>query len=110
MLNGCLLWQLQQQFNIKLQNEDGAFVEKSLALAHTTIPANSGNSDPVSTFVQLRNAPAAVDLHVFTLGSIVGCVHVIPGIASSRKPGDRRNERWIVNSHIVLAIWNDVYN
>jgi len=102
-LNGCLPWQLQRLFKIKLQNKDGAFVEYWLALALTTIPENSGNLDPVSKFVQVRKAPAAVALQVFSVGNIVGCTHVIPQIATSSKTGDGRNERWIVNSHIDLA-------
>jgi len=109
-LNGRLPWQLQRLFKIKLQNEDGAFVEYWIALALTTIPENSGNLDPVSKFVQVRNAPAAVALQVFSVGNIVGCAHVIPEIATSSKTGDGRNVRWIVNSHIDLATWNDVYN
>ena len=109
-LNGRLPWQLQRLFKIKLQNEDGAFVEYWLALALTTIPENSGNLDQVSKFVQVRKAPAAVAWQVFSVGNIVGCAHVIPEIATSSKTGDGRNERWIVNSHIDLATWNDVYN
>ena len=109
-LNGHLLWQLQQLFNIKLQNDDGAFVEYWLALAPTRIPENSGNLDPVSKFVQVRTALAAVALIVFSMGNIVSCAHVIPEMATSTKTGDRRNERWIVNTHIDLATWNDVYN
>jgi hypothetical protein len=109
-LNGCLLWQLQQLFKIKLQNEDGAFVEYWLAMALTTIPENSGNLEPVSKFVQVRKAPAAVAFQVFRVGNIVGCVHVIPEIATSTKTEDGWNERWIVNSHIDLATLNDVYN
>jgi len=109
-LNGRLAWQLQRQFKIKLQNEDRAFVEYWLALALTTIPGNSGNLDLVSKFVQVRKAPAAVALQVFSVGNIVGCAHVIPEIAISSKTGDGRNERWIVNSHIDLVTWNDVYN
>jgi hypothetical protein len=92
-LNGCLLWQLQQLFKIKLLNEDGAFVEYWWALALTTIPENSGNLDHVSKFVQVRNGPAAVALQVFSMGNIVSCVHVIPEIATSSKTGDRQNER-----------------
>ena len=110
MLNGRLLWQLQQLFKIKLLNEDGAFVEYWLALALRTIPENPGKLNPVSKFVQVRNAPAAIALQVFTVGNIVDCAHVIPEIATSSKIGDRRNERWIVNSHIDLATWSDVYN
>jgi hypothetical protein len=61
-------------------------------LALTTIPENSGNLDPVSEFVQVRKAPAAIALQVFSVGNIVGCAHVIPEIANSSKTGDRRNE------------------
>jgi len=109
-LNGRLPLQLQRLLKIKLQNVDGAFVEYWLALALTTIPENSRNLDPVSKFVQVRKAPAAVALEVFSVGNIIGCTHVIPEIATSRKTGDGRNERCIVNSHIDLATWNDVYN
>jgi len=110
MLNGHLLWQQQQLFKIKPHNKDEAFIEYWLALALTTIPENSGSLDPVSKFVQVRKAPAASALEVFSVGNIVGCTHVIPGIATSSKTGDGRNKRWIVNSHIDLATWNDVYN
>jgi len=109
-LNGRLPWQLQRLFKIKLLNKDGAFVEYWLALALTTIPENSGNLDAISKFVQWRKALAAVGLQVFSMGNIVGCAHVIPEIATSSKTGDRWNEGWIVNSHIDLATWNDVYN
>jgi len=109
-LNGRLPWQLQRLFKIKLLNEDGAFLEYWFGLALTTIPQNSVNLDPVSKLVQVRKAPAAVSLQVVSVGNIVGCVHVIPEIAISSTTGDGRNERWIVNSHIDLATWNDVYN
>jgi hypothetical protein len=101
---------LQRLFKIKLQNEDAAFVEYWLALALTTIPENLSNLDLVSKFVHVRKALAAVALQVFSVGNIVGCVHVIPEIATSGKTGDGRNERWILNSHIDLATSNDVYN
>jgi hypothetical protein len=108
--NGHLPWQLQRLFKFKFQNKDGAFVEYWLALALTTIPDNSGNLDPVSKFVQVRKALAAVALQVFNVGKIVNCAHVIPEIATSSKAGDGQNERWIVNSHIDLATWNNVYS
>jgi len=109
-LNGRLLWQLQRQFKMKLLYEDGAVVEYWLALAHTTIPDNSGNLDPISKLVQVRTAPAAVALQVFSVGNIVSCGHVIAEIATRSKIVDELNERWIVNSHIDLATCNDVYN
>jgi hypothetical protein len=76
----------------------------------TTIPENTGNFNPVSKVVQVRKALAAVALQVVSVRNIVGCVHVIPEIATSCKIGDGRNERWIINSHIDPATWNDVYN
>jgi hypothetical protein len=109
-LNGRLPWQLQRLFKIKIQNEDGAFVEYWLALALTTIPGNLGNLDPVSKCVQVRKAPAADAWQVFSVGNIVGCAHVIPEAATSSTTGAGWNERWIVNSHIDLVTWNDVYN
>jgi hypothetical protein len=66
--------------------------------------------DPVSKSVQVKKALAAVTLQVFSVGNIVGCAHVIPEIATSSKTGDGWMEQWIVNSHIDLATWNDVYN
>jgi hypothetical protein len=110
VLNGRLPWQLQQLYTIKLLNIDGAFVEYWLALAFTTIPGNSGNLDPILKFVQVRKSLAAVASQVFSVGSIVGCAHLIQEIATSSKTGDGWNKRWIVNSHIDLASWNDLYN
>jgi hypothetical protein len=109
-LNGGLPWQQQRLFKIKFQNKDGDFGEYWLALVLTTIPENSGNLDPILKFVQVRKAPAVDAMQVFSVANIIGCVHVIPEIATSNKTGDGRNERWIVNSHIDLATWNDVYN
>jgi hypothetical protein len=65
--------------------------------------------DPLSKFVLVINAPAAIAVQNFRVGNIVGCTHVIPEIATSSNTGDRQNERMIVNSHIDLATWNDVY-
>jgi len=103
-LNGRLPWQLQRLFKIKLLNDDGAFVEYWLALALTTIPENSGNFDPVSRFVHVRNAPAAVALQIFSMGNIVSCAHVIQEIATSSKTADGWNEQCILNSHIIWPL------
>jgi hypothetical protein len=91
-LNGRLPWQLQRLFKMKLQNEDGAFVEYWAALALTTIAENSGNLDLVSQFAEVRKALAAVVLQVFSVGNIVGCAQVIPETATSNKTGDGQNE------------------
>jgi hypothetical protein len=110
VLNGLLPWQLQHLFKIKLLNEDGTFVEFWLALVLTTITEISGNLDPVSKFVEVRKAPAAVAVQVFSVGNIIGYAQVIPEIATFSQTGDGRKERWIVNSHTDLVTWNDVYN
>jgi len=110
VLNGHLPWQLQQLLKIELLNKNGGFVQYWVALALTTISENSGNLDPISKILQVRKAPAAVAFHLFSVGNIVGCAHVFPEIATSSRTGDGRNERWILNSHIDLATWNDVYN
>jgi hypothetical protein len=92
-----------------LLNEDGPIVEYLLALALSTMPETPGDLDPISQFVHVRNAQAADALQVFSVGNIIGCAHVFPEIATARKTGDGWNERWIANSHIDLATWNDVY-
>jgi hypothetical protein len=76
----------------------------------TTIPENPGTLDSVLKFVQVKKALAAIALLVLSMGNIVGCVHVIPEISTSGKTGAGRNIRWIVNSHIDLATWNEVCN
>jgi len=78
-------------------------------MALTTILENLGNLDPFLKFVQVRKALAAVALQVFSVGNIVSCVQGIPEIATTTKTGDGQNERSIVNNHIDLATWNDVY-
>jgi hypothetical protein len=110
MLNGRLQCQLQRLFKIKLLNNNEAFVEYQLAVALTRIPENSGNIDLVLKFVHGRKALAAFALQVFSVGNIVSCAHIFPEKAASSKTGDGRNKQWILNSHIDMATWNDVYN
>jgi hypothetical protein len=66
--------------------------------------------DPVSKFVQVRKAPAAVALEVFSVGNIIGCAHIIAEIAASSTTGDGRNARWIVDRQKHLVTSNDVFN
>jgi len=110
VLNGHLPWQLQRLFKIKLLNEDGAFVEYLLALELTTLPEHLDNLNSASKSEWLRQALAAVAFQGSGVLNIVGCVDVIPEIATNEKTGDGRNEWWNVNCHIDLATWNDVYN
>jgi hypothetical protein len=78
-------------------------------LALTTLPENCGMLDPVSKFIEARQAWAPVTWHVFILGNIVGSDHVFPGVATSSGTVDERNEQWIVNGHIGLVSQNDVF-
>jgi len=63
-----------------------------LALALSTRHEISGNLDPVSKFVQVRIPLATVTWQECSVGTIVGCTQVIPGIATSRKTADGQNE------------------
>jgi hypothetical protein len=109
-LNGLISWQLQQVLQIKWLNVDAAFVGCWLALLFTPLPQNSENLDSVSKFDQVRKALAAIALHIFSVGNILGCAHVISELATSNDRGDRRNEEWIVIRHTSQATWNDVYD
>jgi hypothetical protein len=95
---------------MKLLNNDGAFVEYLLALAITTIPETLGNFYCVVKIVYVGQPPAAVALQEFRVGIIVSCTHGIPEIATSCMRGDGWNKQWILNSHIDLVTWKDVYN
>jgi hypothetical protein len=46
----------------------------------TTIPANLGNLDLISTIEQVGKALAAIALQGFSIGNIVDCTSVIPEI------------------------------
>ena len=109
-LIGHLPWQLQWLSKIMLPNDDRAFVQYWLALVLTTIPETSGDLDPMTKCVLLRTVPAAIGLQVFSVGNIISHAHLIPEIARSSKTGDRWNELWLVNTHIDLQTWKDVYN
>jgi hypothetical protein len=58
----------------------------------------------------VRKAQAAIALQVFKVGIIVGCMHIVPTIATASMTGDGQNERWMIHRHIDLVSWNDVYN
>jgi len=109
-LNGRLPWWLQRLVKIELLNEHGAFIEYWLALVLTTIPENLGNLDPVSKFVQIENILAAISVHIFSVGNLIDYMHVISELTATSKAGIGGKERWIVNSHINLVTWNNVYD
>jgi len=91
-VNAHLSSQLQRLSEIKLLNEDGAFVEYWLALALTTMPWNSGNLDPVSKLVQVWQALAWFAMHVLSMGNIVRSTRIFLEIVPSSNTGARWNK------------------
>ena len=77
-----------------------------LAYVELTKPANGGMPERASGLVQVVKPTMGEVDAVISAGNIVGAAHVIP-----EEPGTSRsqNKGWIVNSHIDLATWNDVY-
>jgi hypothetical protein len=94
---------------MKLLNKNGAFGEYRLALEGPILTTIGGNLVTFWKFVNWRKAPAVTALLGFSMGNIVGCMHSIPDIATWSRKGERWNDQWIVNSHLDLARWNDVY-
>jgi hypothetical protein len=76
----------------------------------TTIPENLGKMDLICNIVQVRKALAAMALEVFSVGNLVGCVHIIPEIATRPQTGGGHHQRRRFNSHIDLVTLNDVNN
>ena len=107
-LRGRLPCQLLRLFKLRFRNDGGIWVDHWMAFALTTVAENSGNVDPISKLAQVRVPPTSrARYQVFSAGNIVGCAHVIPE-KPSKDP--TMNERWVVNSHIDLMTWNEVYN
>jgi hypothetical protein len=75
-----------------------------------TIHDNSGNLDPISKFVHVRKALAAVALQVISMVNIIRWTHLISETATRSETGDGWYKQWIVNRHIDLETWNGVYN
>ena len=77
-----------------------------LAYVELTKPANGGMPEKASKLMRVvRPTTGELDT-VISIGNIVGATHVIPEEPVS---SGSENKGWIVNSHIDLATWNDVY-
>jgi len=76
-----------------------------LALVRTTEPVNSGTAENAPAMprvaIPTSNSKRMAVIHA---GSIDGAVHVVPLM-----PDEGKNTRWIVNTHIDLETWNNVY-
>jgi len=67
-------------------------VQYRLALPLSAQPANSGDLDPISKFVRVTSAVAAVALQLNSVKNIVGCGYVKPDRAASSKTRNGQNE------------------
>ena len=77
-----------------------------LAYVESTKPVNGRMPEKALKLVRVvRPTTGELDA-VISAGNIVGAAHVIPEEPVS---SGSENKGWIVNSHIDLATWNDVY-
>jgi hypothetical protein len=77
-----------------------------LAYVEVTKPANGGMPESASQLVRVVKQSSGGTYAAISAANIVGAAHLIPEKPISSKLG---NKEWIVNSHIDLATWNDVY-
>jgi len=77
-----------------------------LAYVELTRPANGGMPERASKLVRVVKPTSGEAFMVISAANIVGAAHVIPEETIS---SGVENKGWVVNSHIDLATWNDVY-
>jgi Plavaka transposase len=76
------------------------------AFVEITTPSAGGTPEKASGMVRVTKPTAGSCYAVISGGNIAGAAHLIPEEpVSSGLP----NNAWIVNSHIDLATWNEVY-
>jgi hypothetical protein len=77
-----------------------------LAYVEVTKPANGGTPESASQLVRVVKQSSGGTYAVISAENIVGAAHLIPEEPISSKS---ENKGWIVNSHIDLATWNNIY-
>ena len=102
---GRLPYRVLQLFKLQVEHPRGKDTFW-LAYVELTKPANGGMPEKASKLVRVvRPTTGELDA-VISAWNIVGAAHVIPEEPVS---SGSENKEWIVNSHIDLATWNDVY-
>ena len=104
-LQGRLPYQMLRLFKLQVVHARGSDTFW-LAYVHLTKPANGGMPEKASKLVRVVKPTSGVVNAVISAGNIVGAAHLIPEEPIS---SGRENKGWIVNSHIDLAAWNNVY-
>ena len=76
------------------------------AFVQTTIPSVGGMPERASGMVRVMETTKGSGYVVISRGNITGAAYLIP-----EEPGTSETMRkaWIVNSHIDLITWNEVY-
>ena len=104
-LQGRLPYRMLQRFKLQVNHACGKDTFW-LVYVELTRPANGGMPEKASKLVRVVK-PTTGDVNaVISAGNVVGAAHVIPEQPVS---SGGQNNGWIVNSHIDLATWNDVY-
>ena len=100
-LRGRVPYRLLKLFNLQVL---GGLVW--CAFVQTTIPSVGGMPERASGMVRVTEATKGGGYAVISGGNITGAAHLIP-----EEPGISGTTRkaWIVNSHIDLTTWNEVY-
>jgi hypothetical protein len=104
-LQGRLPYRMLRLFKLRVVHSRG---ENTFWLAYVEVtkPANGGMPESASQLVRVVKVSSGGAYAVISAGNIVGAAHLIPEEPISSK---LENKGWIVNSHIDLATWNDVY-
>jgi hypothetical protein len=106
-LQGRLPHRLLRLFKLVVPGTRGAAGQTFwLALVELTRALNSGMPEAVSQLVRVASPSSGVDYAVLKASRITGAAHLIPLEPISAAVPQRV---WTVNSHINLAMWNDVY-
>jgi hypothetical protein len=90
---------------LSIANQDKPREVVRLALARITEPLNGGTADNAPAMPRVATPAALAKRYaVIHADSIEGAAHLVPLL-----PDEEKNKRWIVNTHIDLETWNNVY-
>lgn len=104
-LQGRMANRLIRLFKLRIVHPRGA-TTFWLAYVELTRPANGGMPEGASKLVRVVKPTSGERFAVISAANIVGAAHLIPEEPCS---SSEENRGWVVNSHIDLATWNDVY-
>jgi hypothetical protein len=104
-LRGRLPAQVCFFFSLSIANQGKPREVVRLALARITEPLNGGTAENAPAMPRVATPAALAKRYaVIHAGSIEGAAHLVPLL-----PDEEKNKRWIVNTHIDLETWNNVY-